>query len=190
MPNPSGLCKCGCGQRTTLAKQSIRSKGHVIGQPVDWIRGHNARKYEEGFEIRDCGYETPCHVWTGRIDVNGYGWTRRNGIDEQAHRALWKATFGPLPPGHATVLHHKCENPPCVNLDHLQPSTVHEHRLAHSPMTAESAALIRASDKSQAALAREFGCSTALIYLIRRDRAWISSQPEYPGQKQHPSGKR
>ncbi len=173
MANPTGLCKCGCGQRTSIAKQSIRSKGHINGQPVNWIHGHNNRKFRDGYETRDCGYKTPCWVWTGRVDLKTrYGWTRRNGFDELAHRAIWKEMIGPLPSGHAIELHHLCENPPCVNPAHLQPSTVREHRLAHSPMTTENAALIRTSDKSQAALAREFGCSTALIYLIRRGLAW------------------
>ena len=39
-PNPSGLCQCGCGQTTTLAKKSSTQKGLVKGQPVRFVRGH------------------------------------------------------------------------------------------------------------------------------------------------------
>lgn len=42
-PNPSGLCRCGCGQTTTLAKRSGTQKGLVKGQPVRYVRGHESR---------------------------------------------------------------------------------------------------------------------------------------------------
>ena len=171
--NPSGLCKCGCGGRTTIARWSHTKSGYVNGKPKDYIQGHNNRQYQEGYEVRDCGYETPCWVWTGRIGSrSGYGWLRRNGVDMQAHRAFYQDRFGPLPPGHAQELHHLCENPPCCNPDHLKPSTVSEHRFAHSKMTPEGAELIRASDKTHMALAREFGVSPALIWMIRNNRAY------------------
>lgn len=173
MANPSGLCKCGCGRQTTLAKQSIKKTGAVIGQPLDYVHGHNGRKYHDGWEVLDCGYETDCWVWTGCIDLkSGYGWTRRTGDDFQAHRVFYQEKYGPLPPGHAQELHHLCFNPPCVNPDHLQPMTLSEHRFAHSKMTPERAELVRASGKTHAALAREFGVSPALIWLIRKGRAY------------------
>lgn len=174
MANPTGLCKCGCDQRTTLARWSHTGNGYVRGQPKDWVIGHNARKFHDGYAVRDCGFETPCWIWTGRVDLKtGYGWTRRTGVDAQAHRVIYQETYGPLPPGHVVQLHHRCERPPCVNPEHLEPLTPSQHRLAHSPMTTEMAALIRASDKTQAALARELGISTGLIYLIRNNRSWI-----------------
>lgn len=42
-PNPSGLCLCGCGERTPLAPSTSREKGWVIGQPIRFIPGHQAR---------------------------------------------------------------------------------------------------------------------------------------------------
>ena len=38
--NPSGLCRCGCGERTTIAPQSNRSKGWVKGEPLPYVNGH------------------------------------------------------------------------------------------------------------------------------------------------------
>ncbi len=40
MSNPSGLCKCGCGQKTAIARQTRSELGHVKGQPVSYISGH------------------------------------------------------------------------------------------------------------------------------------------------------
>jgi hypothetical protein len=39
-PNPSGLCICGCGQKTEVAKQSHTGFGYVKGKPVRFIQGH------------------------------------------------------------------------------------------------------------------------------------------------------
>lgn len=45
--NQSGLCKCGCGKRTPLAKQSHRLKGWMKGEPLAYVHGHNPRGKEK-----------------------------------------------------------------------------------------------------------------------------------------------
>ncbi|HEY9354652.1 MAG TPA: hypothetical protein VIP28_15425 [Nocardioides sp.] len=40
---PSGLCMCGCGEKTRIATSSNNRYGHRRGQPVRFIVGHNAR---------------------------------------------------------------------------------------------------------------------------------------------------
>jgi len=60
-----------------------------------------------------------CIVWTGPRDANGYG--RINLADKPSvlvHRAAWIEAHGPIPPETPCVL-HRCDNPPCCNLDHL-----------------------------------------------------------------------
>lgn len=44
--NPTGLCGCGCGRKTALAKQTVRRLGHVKGQPVRFIVGHHSATVE------------------------------------------------------------------------------------------------------------------------------------------------
>ncbi len=58
-----------------------------------------------------------CWVWRSTIVWNGYGrmWYCGQGI--RAHRMSWMLHRGPIPKG-LWVL-HKCDNPPCVNPDHL-----------------------------------------------------------------------
>jgi hypothetical protein len=40
---PDGFCQCGCGQRTSLAPQTVRTQGIVKGQPRRYIRGHRGQ---------------------------------------------------------------------------------------------------------------------------------------------------
>lgn len=37
------LCECGCGQPTPLVDRNRPKQGHVKGQPMRFIRGHNGR---------------------------------------------------------------------------------------------------------------------------------------------------
>lgn len=39
-PNPGGLCRCGCGERTTIAQKHSPTKNHVQGFPTHFIHGH------------------------------------------------------------------------------------------------------------------------------------------------------
>jgi len=39
------LCKCGCGQSTSIAKQTSKKKGHIKGVPVDYIIGHHSKTH-------------------------------------------------------------------------------------------------------------------------------------------------
>jgi hypothetical protein len=39
-PNPSGLCQCGCGQKTSVAPRNEKRYGWIKGEPVRFIKGH------------------------------------------------------------------------------------------------------------------------------------------------------
>jgi len=59
-----------------------------------------------------------CWVWTGHRTPNGYGQVTGYSFTETyAHRLSWTMANGPIPGG-MWVLHH-CDNPPCINPDHL-----------------------------------------------------------------------
>lgn len=65
--------------------------------------------------------ESGCWEWRGSRDANGYGrFSRRDG-SHLAHRIVYSLLVGGLRDDE--VLRHRCDNPPCVNPDHLTPGT-------------------------------------------------------------------
>jgi hypothetical protein len=60
-----------------------------------------------------------CIEWTGPRHYSGYGQGRIPGDrrPRRAHRLVWEQVNGPIPDGLYVL--HRCDNPPCVNVDHL-----------------------------------------------------------------------
>lgn len=59
-----------------------------------------------------------CLEWTGARTQAGYGKASVAGVRWiPAHRAAWELANGPIPDG--TYVLHRCDNPPCVAVNHL-----------------------------------------------------------------------
>lgn len=88
--------------------------------------------------------ETGCWNWLG-YTVHGYGTTRFG----QAHRVVWRQMGREtLPDWRHWDLHHGCENPLCVNPDHMEIKPKAEHVREHKRETVEL------SDEQRAAIRR------------------------------------
>ena len=58
-----------------------------------------------------------CRLWIGANRPSGYGRVVCGNKTLTAHRVAWETFVGPIPPGMDVL--HSCDNPPCVNPDHL-----------------------------------------------------------------------
>lgn len=104
-----------------------------------FINGHQGRVggrpplSEAEWELRDCGYETPCKVWLRGATEAAYGtlWETRDGKPRclLAHRVYYEREVGPIPPG--AEVHHKCEVKGCVETTHMELHTPLTHAQEH-----------------------------------------------------------
>ena len=58
---------------------------------------------------------TGCHIFEGRRDGHGYGQIKDKGTPVLVHRWIWQQANGKT----SKQVLHKCDNPSCVNIDHL-----------------------------------------------------------------------
>ena len=61
--------------------------------------------------------QSGCLEWIAGRNPQGYGGLEYHGKWWQAHRLAWSALKGEIPAGLCVL--HRCDNPRCVNVDHL-----------------------------------------------------------------------
>jgi transcriptional regulator with XRE-family HTH domain len=139
--------------------------------------------------------KTGCWNWQGSDNGLGYGMIgglidgvrySPPGVKISAHRASWILHNGPIPDGQ--VVRHECDNPNCVNPDHLRLGSIQDN---HDDMVRRNRArqrhnygvnnhksvlnegqvnAILKSPKSSRELAEEFGVSKSTICRLRNGK--------------------
>ncbi len=130
------FCKCGCGGKTKIAKNTNKRYGRIAGLPNDYIHGH-ARI---GKPIEDCVIPEPnsgCHLWIGSLTVDGYGQKMHLGKSRMAHRLVYEMEHGEIPSG--MTVDHLCRIRSCVNPKHMEIVTGRENTLRGNGPTALNA---------------------------------------------------
>ncbi len=125
--------------------------------------------------------DTGCWEWKRGLDPDGYGLAYAFGKKVRAHRLSW-VTFNIDDPAQLCVL-HECDNPKCVNPDHLFLGThrdnVHDKlrkgRQAKPRITPATIEFIRASPLKQRELASLTGIHrTTINNIIHHRRRYTS----------------
>lgn len=112
------LCECGCGQPAPIAKKTAKRYGHIKGEPVRFIAGHQFYSSKPEYEVDP---ETGCWEWQRHRDRFGYGKVK-GGL---AHRRAYEREHGAIESG--LHIDHICRNPGCVNPAHLRAVTAAEN---------------------------------------------------------------
>lgn len=170
-----GTCECGCGQATTIATKTDRSKNWIRGRPLRFALGHNARVTNSprrvlspsDYEVIDRGFTTPCWIWRGQpTGKQGYCRVGIGGRYVAAHRAYYEAFIGPIPERHD--VHHACEQASCVRPDHLAAVPSTEHRVRHKwKITPDQVRAIRMDHRPLRQIAAEYGINYTYASCVR-----------------------
>lgn len=131
--------------------------------------------------------ESGCWEWTGIRDTkNGYGVINLKGSSSgtRAHRFSYVMHKGEIPAG--LIVRHKCDNPCCVNPEHLELGTpadntgdavakarhVHGEKMHTAKLTEQDVLDIRGSSLSSKELALKYGVDYTNIWSIRAGKTW------------------
>ena len=127
-----------------------------------------------------------CWLWTGGQTIAGYGNIWLNGKHALAHRVSYRLYVGEIPSG--LIIRHKCDNPCCVNPDHLEPGTYTDNardrkernrqddrrgeKNSFSFLTEDQVRSMRSDGRSSRSIAADYGVDKTTVANIKLRRTW------------------
>lgn len=119
-----------------------------------------------------------CWRWTGARNKRGYGLFNICGKLQSAHRLAWSEIHGAI--GAGLYICHKCDNPSCVNPDHLFAGSARENqvdsslkgRTARQKIDHRQAMQIFHFPASNSETGKRFGVSKNTVTKIRTRKTW------------------
>ena len=127
-----------------------------------------------------------CWIWLGGTNQKNYGhiWSSELKRHERAHRMVYEILNSPIPVG--LHLLHRCDNPYCVNPDHMFVGTNAENmadrdakgrqasgaRNGNARLTEDKARQILLAPGTITEIARQFGISRTNVRDIKTRRIW------------------
>ena len=130
-----------------------------------------------------CDKSGECWEWMGCKDKDGYGFIRVDGKNIKSHRLAY-SLYCSAEIDSALHVCHKCDNPSCVNPDHLwlgtnrdnQIDSVVKNRHGGQKMTADDVRFARekyfSGQMTQAELCRKFNISSGMMSNTINKRKW------------------
>ena len=129
--------------------------------------------------------ESGCWSWTGP-KRNGYGVFYTGSDDRSAHRISYEVFKGSIEKG--LILRHTCDNPSCINPDHLIPGTMKDNAMDRqsrgrgrdaygensgtAKLSAIESLFTKISDVPIKELSDVLGVSEGYLYRVRNGQSW------------------
>lgn len=186
-------CICECGTTQVVYGVTIRSggskscgclKAEKNSIAMKAMRIRQAGTLHDRFFSRFVKLDNGCWQWRAHTDKDGYGVLPGDRKNTRAHRLSYEIHKGSIPDG--LIVCHDCDNPGCVNPDHLFVGTIKDNaqdalrkkrhyvgeKNGRSKLTEQNVKEILNSGLNGQQLADKFGVSRSTINNVRRGDTW------------------
>lgn len=184
------LCQIdGCGKDARHLGWCVAhyKRYNKYGNPTAGSSSHY-KTPDVAFMARSVMNDSGCIEWTGSCDRKGYGQLRIGGKLVKAHRYAVERKNGPIASG--MVVMHTCDNPKCVNVDHLRVGTQTDNvrdmdikgrrvnnqcrgmASYNAKITDDDVKAIRSDKRRQVDIAASYGIAQTVVSKIKLYQAW------------------